>query len=446
MSLKFGTDGVRGVANAAVTPLYVLNLGRAAAQVLGISRVVIGRDTRRSGTMLEAALAAGFAAEGVAVDLLGVLPTPGVAHVARREGVAAAVITASHNPFADNGVKLFAAGGHKLPDDVEARIEAAMAALTDPILVGDEVGTIVGRPDAGQIYVEHLMAIFAGAAARPFDGLRVVLDCAHGSMTGVAADVVRGLGATVVVVGDQPNGSNINAGVGATHAAALAAVTVEHGADVGLAFDGDGDRLIAVDHQGNVVDGDHLIALLAADLRAQDKLAHDTVVVTVMSNLGFHKAMDAAGINVVTTAVGDRYVLEALAEGRFSLGGEQSGHIIIPEFATTGDGLLAGLLLIDLVRRSGRPLADLAAEAMQSYPQVLVNTRVGRPWAEIADEVQPEIARVVGELGSDGRVLVRPSGTEPLVRVMVEAATNELARASALRIIEAIVRAGCATA
>ena len=442
MSLKFGTDGVRGVANAAVTPLYVLNLGRAAAQVLGVSRVVIGRDTRRSGPMLEAALAAGFAAEGVTVDLLGVLPTPGVAHVARTEGVAAAVITASHNPFADNGIKLFAAGGHKLPDDVEARIEAAMAALADPSRVGNEVGLIVTRADAGQLYAEHLTAMFAGASSRPFQGLRVVLDCAHGAMTGVAADVVRGLGATVVVVGDQPNGSNINDGVGATHAAALARSTVEHGADLGLAFDGDGDRLIAVDHRGNVVDGDHLIALLAADLRAQGRLAHDTVVVTVMSNLGFHQAMAATGITVATTAVGDRYVLEALGDGGFSLGGEQSGHIIIPEFATTGDGLLAGLLLIDYVKRSGRPLADLAAEAMHSYPQVLINTRVGRPWAEIADEVLPEIAEVERKLGGEGRVLVRPSGTEPLVRVMVEAATDELARTSAQRIIDAIVRAG----
>ncbi len=270
MSLKFGTDGVRGVANAAVTPHYVLNLGRAAAQVLGVSRVVIGRDTRRSGPMLEAALAAGFAAEGVAVDLLGVLPTPGVAHVARVEGVAAAVITASHNPFADNGIKLFAAGGHKLPDDVEARIESAMAALTDPSRVGDEVGMIVSRTDAGQIYADHLTEMFAAAGTRPFEGLRVVLDCAHGAMTGVAADVVRVLGATVAVVGDQPNGSNINDGVGATHAAALGAVTVEHRADLGLAFDGDGDRLIAVDHRGTIVDGDHLIALLAADLQARD--------------------------------------------------------------------------------------------------------------------------------------------------------------------------------
>ena len=442
MSLKFGTDGVRGVANAAVTPHYVMNLGRAAAQVLGVSRVVIGRDTRRSGPMLEAALAAGFAAEGVTVDLLGVLPTPGVAHVARVEGVAAAVITASHNAFADNGIKLFAPGGHKLPDDVEARIEAAMAALTDPRRVGNEVGTIVTRNDAGQLYAEHLTAMLAGANSRPFDGLRLVLDCAHGAMTGVAADVVRGLGAAVVVVGDQPNGSNINDGVGATHAATLARTTVEHRADLGLAFDGDGDRLIAVDHRGNVVDGDHLIALLAADLRAQGRLAHDTVVVTVMSNLGFHKAMVAAGITVATTAVGDRYVLEALGDGGFSLGGEQSGHIIIPEFATTGDGLLAGLLLIDFVKRSGRPLADLAAEAMRSYPQVLINTRVGRPWAEIADEVQPEIAAVECELGGEGRVLVRPSGTEPLVRVMVEAATDELARSCAERIIDAIVRAG----
>ncbi len=444
MSLKFGTDGVRGVANATVTPHYVMNLGRAAAQVLGISRVVIGRDTRRSGAMLEAALAAGFAAEGVTVELLGVLPTPAVAHVARVEGVAAAVITASHNPFADNGVKLFAVGGHKLADNVEARIESAMAALTDPSRIGGEVGTIVRRTDAAAVYSDHLIDMFTGGSetCAPFSGLRVVLDCAHGAMTGVAGAVVSRLGALVHIVGAEPDGCNINAGVGATHPDVLAAVTVEQGANLGLAFDGDGDRLIAVDHHGRVVDGDHLIALLAADLRAQGRLAHDTVVVTVMSNLGFHKAMAAAGVTVATTAVGDRYVLEALGAGNYSLGGEQSGHIIVPEFATTGDGLLAGLMLIDLVRRSARSFADLAAEAMHSYPQVLINTRVGHPWSQIAESVQPAIDAVERELGTEGRVLVRASGTEPLVRVMVEAATDVVARSSAQRIIDEIVRLG----
>ncbi len=440
MSPRFGTDGVRGVANTEVTPEYVMALGRAAAGVLGSPSVMIGRDTRRSGPLLESALAAGFASEGVDVELLGVIPTPGVAHLARTRHVAGAVITASHNPFPDNGVKLFAPGGRKLPDDVEARIEARMAGLGAPVAAGAAVGSISDHHDAVSTYAAHLVGLLDPAGETPFTGLRVVLDCAHGAMSEVAADVVARLGAEVHAVGASPDGCNINDGVGATHPGPLRTITVEHGAQLGLAFDGDGDRLIAVDHQGRIVDGDHLLALLAADLRMQGRLAHDTVVVTVMSNLGFHKAMAASGINVVTTAVGDRYVLEALGEGGFSLGGEQSGHIIVPEFASTGDGLLAGLLLIDLVRRSGRPLAELAGAAMTSYPQVLLNTHVTRPWSAIAESVAPEIAAVEAELGDEGRVLVRPSGTEPLVRVMVEAPADATARDAAQRIIDAIVR------
>lgn len=429
MTLKFGTDGVRGVANTELTPDYVLALARAAAPVLGSRRVLIGRDTRRSGALLEAALAAGFASAGVDVELLGVVPTPAVAYLGQLEGVAAAVITASHNPFADNGVKLFAPGGVKLPDEVEARIEAGISSLVDPSAAGAEVGSITSVPRAVDRYVEHRSTVTDSLA-----GIHVVIDCAHGAMSVVAPEVMRRLGLEVDVIGAEPDGCNINAGVGATHPGPLAGEVVARGAALGLAFDGDGDRLIAVDHTGAIVDGDRLIALLAQDMRAHGRLADEAVVVTVMSNLGFHKAMDAAGIRVVTTAVGDRYVLEALGNRGLSLGGEQSGHIVLPGLATTGDGLLAGLLLIDLVRRSGRSLAELSSEVMESYPQVLVNVRLGRPWREVADAVQPEIDAVVAELGGEGRVLVRPSGTEPVVRVMVEAATDIAARSLAERI------------
>ena len=315
MSLKFGTDGVRGVANAALTPSYVLNLGRAAARVLDAERFVIGRDTRRSGAMLESALAAGFAAEGVDVELLGVVPTPAVAHIAKVDSVAAAVITASHNPFADNGVKLFAAGGVKLTDDIEREIEAELSALGDPVLTGGAVGNISSNSDGLPRYGDHLVGLLPLAA---FSGMKLVLDCAHGAMSPVAPDVLRRLGADVHLIGVEPDGCNINDGCGATHPGPLAAEVVARGAQLGLAFDGDGDRLIAVDHRGEIVDGDRLIALLAEDLRARDRLAGNTVVVTVMSNLGFHKAMAIAGIDVLTTAVGDRYVLEGLAGGGFS--------------------------------------------------------------------------------------------------------------------------------
>ena len=438
MSLKFGTDGVRGVANAALTPSYVLNLGRAAARVLGADRVVIGRDTRRSGAMLESALAAGFASEGVDVELLGVVPTPAVAYIAKVDSVAAAVITASHNPFADNGVKLFAAGGVKLTDEIERGIEAELAALDEPVLTGGAVGTISHLSDGLPRYVDHLVGLLPAAA---FSGMSLVLDCAHGAMSPVAPDVLRRLGADVHLIGVEPDGCNINDGFGATHPGPLAAEVVARRAQLGLAFDGDGDRLIAVDHRGEIVDGDRLIALLAVDLRSRDGLAGNTVVVTVMSNLGFHKAMAHAGIDVLTTAVGDRYVLEGLAGGGFSLGGEQSGHIIVSDLATTGDGLLAGLLVVDLTRRSGRTLADLADGVMRSYPQVLLNTRVSRPWTEIAPMVATDLAAVEDELNGDGRVLVRPSGTEPLVRVMIEASTDDLARALAQRLVTAITAA-----
>jgi phosphoglucosamine mutase len=429
MAPRFGTDGVRGVANTELTPDYTLALGRAAARVLGGSRVLIGRDTRRSGPLLESALAAGFAAEGVDVSLLGVLPTPGVAHLAAAAEAPAAVITASHNPFADNGVKLFAAGGRKLPDDVEARIETELAALGAPTAAGREVGAIGRAADAAVPYVEHLVAAVPSLA-----GLHVVLDCAHGATHRVAPDVFERVGAEVTLVGAAPDGLNINDGCGATHPESLAATVVASGAHVGLAFDGDGDRLIALDHTGAVVNGDRLLALFALDRRTTGRLPHHTVVVTVMTNLGFHRAMRTAGIAVAQTAVGDRYVLEALDAGGYSLGGEQSGHIIMRDLATTGDGILAGLHLCDLVQRAGRPLADLGREVMEEYPQVLVNVRVAERHPDIAELVADEVAAEAAGLGDDGRILIRPSGTEPLIRVMVEADTDHHARAVADRL------------
>jgi phosphoglucosamine mutase len=428
MTLRFGTDGVRGVAVCELTPADVLALGRATARVLGGDRLLVARDPRRSGSVLEAALAAGAASEGRRVERLGVLPTPGLAVVAATEGVPAAMITASHNPFEDNGVKLFGPGGAKLSEAQEREIEALMRALPPPSARGAEVGEIVERADAVSIYAGHLLARFsAGLLA----GLRVVVDTANGAMSQVAPMVLQRLGADVVAIHAEPDGCNINAGCGATAPSSLAAAVRHHRAEVGLAFDGDGDRVIAVDHTGAVVDGDRLIALSAIDRHERGELVHDTVVVTVMTNLGFHRAMAERGITVVTTPVGDRAVLQAMQAGGYVVGGEQSGHIIHLDEAPTGDGLLAGLVLLDLVCRSGQSLADLARDVMVTYPQVLVNVKVTERHPDIAELLAPEIAELESRLGEDGRVLVRASGTEPLVRIMVEAPTEALAATAA---------------
>lgn len=431
MSLRFGTDGVRGVALTEVTPEYVRLLGRAAAEVLGGDRWYVARDTRESGSVLEGAFAEGLFEAGATVDLLGVLPTPGLALLGALDGVPSAMITASHNPFTDNGVKVFAAGGRKLTDDVERRIEAALERL----LTGAVVPVTHAVPshvddveDATDRYVDHLLSTFPPDALR---GLRLVLDTANGAMCTAAPAVARRLGADVIVLHDAPDGRNINDGCGATDPSSLSAAVIAHGADLGLAFDGDGDRVIAVDHEGRVVDGDRIIALAALQLRDAGELVDDTVVVTVMTNLGFRRAMEHEGIRVVETAVGDRYVLEALDAGGYAIGGEQSGHIILRRLATTGDGLLAGLRLAHHVRTAGRTLADLAGSVMTSYPQVLVNVRVRERHPHVADELAVEIADATEGLRGEGRVLVRASGTEPLVRVMVEAATESLARSTA---------------
>jgi len=384
--------------------------------------------------MLEAAFVAGLASEGVEVRRLGVTPTPAVAFEAARSGAMGAVISASHNPYFDNGIKLFAPGGTKLPDHVEARIEAALGALDTSTA---EPAPIHGRGDASGGYVDHLMGVLEG---RRLDGLRVVIDAANGSASHLVAEVFQRTGAHVVVINAQPNGTNINERCGATDPTGLQAVVTAERAHVGIALDGDADRLIAVDDRGEIVDGDHILAICAADLSERGMLRDNTVVITVMTNLGFHLAMSEAGISVVQTNVGDRYVLEALAVGGYSLGGEQSGHVIFTDFATTGDGMLTALVLLDIVQRSGRQLSQLATEAMTQLPQVLVNIPVAERRPDIDELLADEIAAAAEPLGSTGRILVRPSGTEPLVRVMVEAPTAELAQSTADHLAD-IVRA-----
>ena len=435
--MQFGTDGIRGVANTELTAEFALRLGRAAARILGRDasdcRVVVGGDTRESTPMFDAALCAGFAVEGVGVIRLGVAPTPQVAFEAQRLGALGAVVSASHNPFTDNGIKLFARGGVKLGDDVERQIAAELESLPAPTVAA---GTIAVNPEADP-YCEHVLAILEG---RRLDGLKVVLDTANGAAFEVAPGVLRASGAEVVVIAAEPDGRNINDECGATSPAAVAAAVVAHNADVGIALDGDADRLIAVDHTGAIVDGDHIIAVMATDLKARGRLYDDTVVVTVMTNLGFRLAMDKADIAVVETAVGDRYVLEALASGGYSLGGEQSGHVIFTDHATTGDGLLTAVALLDSVKRADVPLADLATAVMTSLPQVLVNVRVAERMVDVAEQLADEIGSANRTLGDSGRILVRPSGTEPLIRVMVEAPTAELATTVADEVAQAAER------
>ena len=432
MTLQFGTDGVRGHALTELTPEFATALGRAAAQVLGGGAWIVGWDPRESSQQLATAVADGLAGAGAEVCLAGVLPTPAVAAAGARDGVPTAMITASHNPWHDNGVKFFAAGGHKLTDATEQAIESHLpppppAAPTSFMSPHERTVRSCGDMNEAGVLETYVAELTGSFPAGSLSGLTVVLDCANGAMSEAAPQVTAALGATVHVINASPDGRNINDHCGATDTGPLARAVVDHGADVGLAFDGDGDRVIAIDHLGNRVDGDRLIALAALQLQEHGELTDDTVVVTVMSNLGFHRAMAAAGISVVTTAVGDRYVLEALHAGGYSIGGEQSGHIIYPAHATTGDGLLAGLHLAQFVAEHHRPLAEVAAEVMTSYPQVLVNVRVARRHPDIASELAAEITAAERALGGEGRVLLRPSGTEPLIRVMVEAATDDLA-------------------
>ena len=434
----FGTDGVRGSANTELTPELVLALGRAVARTITATAFLIGRDTRKSGPMLQAALSAGLASEGADVIDVGVLPTPALAWLSTRRDLPAEVISASHNPFQDNGIKLFGAGGTKLGLDVEAAIEDELHRVLDPTvkgprpLEGHGVGTVRTEPDLGDAYLEYLLGALDG---RRLDGLRLVVDSANGSASALSARLFEAAGAEVVAIGCDPDGTNINAGCGSTATELLSRAVVEHRAQLGLALDGDADRLLAVDETGALVDGDALLALFALDLADRGQLAGNTVVVTVMTNLGFRRAMDERDIHVKETDVGDRHVLAAIDLEGLSLGGEQSGHIIFRRLATTGDGLLTGLVLADLLARTGSSLVGLLDGLIEPVPQTLVNVRgVDTSLYPHAEAVQMAIEEEQAAMGETGRVLVRPSGTEPVVRVMVECTEPGVAEATAARL------------
>ncbi|MFC0451189.1 phosphoglucosamine mutase [Rhodococcus jostii] len=432
MGRLFGTDGVRGLANTELTAGLALQVASAAATVLasspgsGRKTAVVGRDPRASGEMLEAAVVAGLTSAGVDVLNVGVLPTPAVAFLtAELDAALGVMISASHNPMPDNGIKIFAAGGHKLDDEVEDRIEAVAAGTTTRRApTGAGIGRVRTVPDAAERYLKHL----ATALPNSLEGLTVVVDCAHGAASGVAPAAYRAAGATVVAINAEPDGLNINDNCGSTHLESLQKAVVEHDADLGLAHDGDADRCLAVDAGGSLIDGDAIMTVLALGMRDAGELVDNTLVATVMSNLGLHIAMREAGISLVTTAVGDRYVLEGLRSGGFSLGGEQSGHVVFPAFGTTGDGVLTGLRLMGRMAETGQPIAELAS-AMTTLPQVLVNVKVADKRAVAASPVVLDaVVAAERSLGDNGRVLLRPSGTEQLVRVMVEASDIEVAR------------------
>ena len=445
----FGTDGVRGLANGQLlTAELALHLAQATAVVLGQGRIadarkaagkrltaVVARDPRISGHFLSAAVEAGLASSGVDVLDAGTLPTPAAAFlIADIDADFGVMISASHNPAADNGIKIFARGGVKLPDEVEQRIEETLIAGTKLQPTGAEVGRVRRFSDAEDRYVMHLLA----SLPNRLEGIHVVLDCANGAASGASPEVFRNAGAKVTVIGADPDGWNINDGVGSTHLDNLAAEVVRVGADVGIAHDGDADRCLAVDADGNIVDGDQIMAVLAVAMKSRGTLKGDTLVATVMSNLGLHIAMQEQGITVRKTAVGDRYVLEDMNANGFSLGGEQSGHVIMSAHATTGDGLLTGLHLVAEMARQNKTLAELAS-VMTVYPQVMINVK-GVDKDAVSDHalVQEAVANVDGALGSTGRVLLRKSGTEPLVRVMVEAADAESANAHAESLAEVV--------
>jgi len=445
----FGTDGVRGLANADLTPELALGIAVAAAHVLVESRdggvaaarargtrqvAVVGRDPRASGEFLEAAVTAGLASAGLDVIRVGVIPTPGVAYLTQTLRADLGVtISASHNAMPDNGIKLFDRFGYKLPDEIEEQIEARMGEPWQRP-TGGGVGRVYDDPQAVVRYIDHLV----GCAPHRLDGLRVVVDCAHGAASAIAPEVYRRAGAEVIAIAAEPDGLNINDGVGSTHLDLVRRAVLEHGADLGIAHDGDADRCLAVDASGGDVDGDRILAILALAMRDANELTANTLVATVMSNLGLHLAMRDAGIAVRTTAVGDRYVLEELRAGGYALGGEQSGHVVLPAHATTGDGLLTALRLMARMAATRQPLAELAS-VVTVLPQVLENVHVVDKEAVAAsDDVRTAVADAERELGDTGRVLLRPSGTEQLVRVMVEAATADQAKAIAVRLAEVV--------
>lgn len=438
--LRFGTDGVRARALTQLTPAFVRTLGSAASRVLDGSTIIVGRDTRESGPELQRAFTQGCAAEGVSVRDLGVVPTPAVAWLCAADGLPGAMLSASHNPWQDNGVKLFAAGGRKLSDAdqdvIQALLDRANAVeSTEPVSL--DPSEVPSAPGSIQRYIEAVVNSIDG---RRFDGVRVVLDSAHGSASVTGRQIFERLGATVVSLADQPNGRNINDGVGSTHPEFVQSAVLEHGADVGFAFDGDADRITAVGSDGEVIDGDRIIAMGALDRRDRGALAHNTVVITVMANLGFRLAMQGEGIDMVETPVGDRHVLEALDVGGFSLGGEQSGHVIHRDLATTGDGVLTAVQLLDAAIRRGVDLGEWASSVMTRYPQVLENVRMAHKIPDLLERLAPAVGNEEKLLGSNGRVLIRESGTEPVVRVMVEAADEETAAQSTARLVAEVSR------
>ena len=438
--LTFGTDGVRGEFGKELTENYAANLAEVAAQVLQCNLVVIGRDTRESGVLLETAITKALATMGVEVQLMGIAPTPAIAFAARKHGVVAIAITASHNLYQDNGIKIFGAGGCKLSDAEQESIEQAMLARGENAKAADDMVSSsaksgVARPELLQEYCDWLVGLVRPGALK---NLHVALDCANGAFSHVAPEVFSKLGATVTTINATPDGRNINLQCGATHPEPLSEVVKSVGAHFGIAFDGDGDRLIAVDGNAQIVDGDHLLAISALDMKHRGTLRNNKVVVTVMTNIGFHQAMKNAGIEVVTTPVGDRSVLLALDDESLSLGGEQSGPIIYRDLATTGDGLLAAVSLAALIAESKKSLSEIANTAMTSFPQVLINLRVGKRVDGVDQLFKSEIAAAEKTLGASGRVLVRASGTEPMVRVMVEAPQQDIAEKVAATLAEAI--------
>ncbi|WP_028976892.1 phosphoglucosamine mutase [Sporolactobacillus terrae] len=445
MAKYFGTDGVRGIANLGLTPELAFKLGRAGGYALTKTtehpKVLVGRDTRISGYMLESALISGLLSIGVEVMRLGVVSTPGVAYLTKAMDASAGImISASHNPVEDNGIKFFGSDGFKLSDEVEATIETLLAKDKDdlPRPIGGDLGVSSDYFEGGQKYLQFLKQTIQ---EEDFSTFKIALDCAHGSTSALAPHLFADLEADIVTIGTSPNGKNINAGVGSTHPEALSALVVEKAADVGLAFDGDGDRLIAVDELGNIIDGDKIMYICATYLKSKGRLTKDTLVTTVMSNLGLYKALQTQQIETKQTKVGDRYVMEEMRDGGYVLGGEQSGHIIFLEHSTTGDGMLTALQLVNIMKVTGKKLSELAA-GVKTYPQKLVNIKVADKFHVTEN---PEVAAVIKDvetdMAGDGRVLVRPSGTESLIRVMAEAPTEEVCDAYVERIAQKVVEA-----
>ncbi len=443
MSKYFGTDGVRGVANTELTPELAYKLGRIGGYVLsknhtGSSTVLVGKDTRVSGYMLENALIAGLLSSGIEVMRLGVITTPGVAYLTREmKATAGIMISASHNSYEDNGIKFFASNGFKLSDEEQEKIELLLDSEdTLPRPVGSDIGSVSDYLEGGQKYLSYLKSTIEN----DFEGLKIALDSAHGSTYSLAPYLFGDLEAETVTIGSSPNGVNINENVGSTHPEKLAEIVQNESCDFGLAFDGDGDRIIAIDENGQIVDGDKIMYVLAKSMKDKGTLNNDTVVSTVMSNIGFYKAIEAAELKTTQTQVGDRYVVEEMRKQDYNLGGEQSGHIIMMDYNSTGDGLLTGLHLASIIKETGKSLSKLV-KAVETFPQKLVNIRVNDKYNVLNNEdIKQVISEVEAEMAGNGRVLVRASGTEPLVRVMVEAETSEQADSYTERIAEVVKR------